>query len=167
MPDGSNGFQHTCIRKVVLVENVVDGALRHGVNGLLEERGQTQLKLHEIAHEHHEVLCEVLELYQVHLHILQLVAVFPDAGIYFLKETLVGFIQFFQHLAAMRLFTKAQLVVLRWYAQGCFVRSQIGKHGQIGYTQVGCDGCLEVNSHQSHVVFHATRLRFVGLSFEY
>ena len=122
LPDGSDRLQHARIREVVLVENVVDGALCHRVNGLLEERGKAQFKLHKIAHEHHEVLCEVLELYQIHLNILQLMAIFPDAGIYFLKEVVVCFIQFFQHFAAMRLLSKAQLIVLCWYTQRRFVR---------------------------------------------
>ena len=58
-----HGLYHSRVFVVVLMKDIIDGLLSHTVNGALEKRRQSQLELHQVAREHHEVLRESLELY--------------------------------------------------------------------------------------------------------
>ena len=76
-----HGLQGTGIREVVLIEDIVHGLSSHLIQGVLHEARQTELELHQVADEHHEILAEGLELLEINIHILQLLAVLADAGI--------------------------------------------------------------------------------------
>ena len=66
------GLDDANIRIVVLCKDVVHRFLRHAVERLLHEVRQAELELHEVTHEHHQVLAEALELDKVGLDILHL-----------------------------------------------------------------------------------------------
>ena len=70
----NNGLEHICLFKVVLVKDIVDGLLCHRIERLLHEPRQTEFELHEIAREHHDILCETLELQKISLCILHFLA---------------------------------------------------------------------------------------------
>ena len=167
LPNGDNGFENAGVGEVVLRENVCHGFLGHVVDGFFEERGQAEFEFHEVTHEHHDVLREVLELYEIDLHVLQLMTIAANALVDFFKEAVVGFIQFFEHFAAVCFFAHAQFVVLCGHSEGGFKHAQIGQHGQIGDAELCSQGGLEVDSDEGHIVFHAACFRGGCLSFKY
>ena len=80
---------------------------------------------------------KALELDKIRLHILQAAAVFADAGIYLFKETVIGLIQFLQHLLALAFLAHTELVVHRRHMERALKHTQIGEHGQVVDTQIG------------------------------
>ena len=107
----NHGLQYAGIREIVLVEDVVHGLCSELIEGLLHEAWQTELELHQVAHEHHQILGEVLELDEIGIDILELLAVLADAGINLLEKVIVGIIEVLHHLLDLSLFTDAQTVV--------------------------------------------------------
>ncbi len=90
--DGDNGLEHVGLLEVVLVEDVTDGLLGHRVEGLLHKSRQTELELHQIAREHHDVLCKALELQEIGLCVLYLLATTVEALVDLLEEGIVHLI---------------------------------------------------------------------------
>ena len=72
LTDGDNGLEHVRLLEVVLVKDVVDGLLSHRVESLLHKARQTELELHQVARQHHDVLREALELQEIGLCVLYL-----------------------------------------------------------------------------------------------
>ena len=134
LTESHHGLQGTGIREIVLVEDIIHGLCCHLIQGVLHEARQTELELHQVADEHHQVLAEALELLQINIHILQFLAVLANAGIDFLKPALVGAIDIAHHLSDVRLFADAKTVVDGWHMETGLEDTQLWQHGQIGDT---------------------------------
>ena len=74
-----DSLQHARIGEVILVEDVIHSLLRHIIERFLHEGRKAELELHQVAHQHHQVLREGLELYQIYIDILQFLAILTDA----------------------------------------------------------------------------------------
>ena len=129
LPNGDNGFENAGVGEVVLREDVCHGFLGHVVDGFFEERGQAEFEFHEVTHEHHDVLREVLELYEIDLHVLQLMTIAANALVDFFKEAVF-------HAACFRggcLSFKYggedshnELMFQKWWIFFCACRDQVG-----------------------------------------
>ena len=71
-----HAFKNGWISKVVFIKDVVHGFFGHCVDGLLHETWQTELEIHQVACKHHNLLSKALELQEVCLGILNLLAAF-------------------------------------------------------------------------------------------
>ena len=129
-----HGFQHTGIREIILSEDIFYSFSSQLVKRILHEARQTELKLHQVAHQHHQILREVLELDEIYIDILQFVAVLTDTGIYFLEEGIIRIIDILHHFFHLSLFANTQTVVDRRNMQTCLEDTQVWQHGQIGDT---------------------------------
>ena len=160
---GHDGFHHASILVVVAVEDVRHRFLGHGVDGFFHERRHTELEFHEVAHQHHKVLGEALELDKVRLHILHLAAVFLDALVNFSEKVVLSLVQVLKHLSTMLFLARTQLVVQRRHTQSGFEQAKVWQHGQIGDTDILGNGCLKIDAHKRHIVFHTAGLGAVIL----
>ena len=129
LADIEHHLDNSCILVVVLGKDFLHGLLGHRVDGALEERRHTQLELHEITHQHHQVLGKALELYEVHLYVLYLTAVLTNTGINLFEEEVVNLVELFEHLLAVALLTNTQLIVLGGHMQRRLEHTQVGQHG--------------------------------------
>ena len=91
---------HTFILPAHLGQDVVNGLFSHAAKELLEYARHTELPLHEVADEHHQVLAEALEHEQVSLHIVDVSYILLDGVVDFLEEAVRKIIDFNQHLLA-------------------------------------------------------------------
>ena len=78
------------------------------------------------------LVCEVLELDEIYIDILQFVAVLTDTGIYFLKEGIIRIIDILHHFLHLKPFRQSQAIVDRRNMQTCLEDTQVWQHGQIG-----------------------------------
>ena len=75
----------------------------HFTHSLGEERRHAELPLHQVTHEHHEILAEVLEHDEIGLYILHLPAALFHAGIHLGKERGWQVVHVHEQLLAMLL----------------------------------------------------------------
>ena len=129
-----HGLEHAGIREIVLVEDIVHSLCSELIEGLLHKVGQTKLELHQVAHAHHQILGEVLELDEIGIDILEFLAVLADAGINLLEKVIVGIIDVLHHLLDLCLLANAQTVVDGRNMEAGLEDTEVWKHSQIGDT---------------------------------
>ena len=122
----------------------------------MEERGQTELPLHEVAHEHHEFLRESLKQEEVVTHIVHVAAVALDAQVDFLEEVVFETVNLAEHFAATVFLAQTQTVVDRGYMQRLLEYAQVGQCREIADAEVGGNHSLIVDADEHHEVLHAT-----------
>ena len=76
------------------------GLFGHATEQFLENARHTELPLHEVTDEHHQVLAEALEHEQVSLHIVDVSYILLDGVVDFLEEAVRKIVDFNQHLLA-------------------------------------------------------------------
>ena len=74
--------------------DVVDCFFGEPLEGALEESGLAELPFDRVTHRHHEFLCKSLELVEVCLHVLQILAAALDAIVDFCKEAVGDAVDF-------------------------------------------------------------------------
>ena len=130
-PDGNAGSAHAIVLPIVLRKDLVNLLCRHLPQGSTEETGQAHLPLHEVAHQHHQVLTEALELYEITLCVLYLVAMLADAAVDLGKEIVADAVNTLYELAAMLLLGNAKFVVNRRYPVCLLEDAQVGQSTKI------------------------------------
>ena len=110
---GNHGLHYPRLSEVILIIYAVDRFLRHLIKSFLEKARKAELELHQVTHEHHEVLGESLELHKVNLHVLELMATAADALVNLLEEVIAHGIHILKHLLASCLLANTQAVVYR------------------------------------------------------
>ena len=128
------GFQHTGIREIILSEDVFNCFSSQFVKRIFHEARQTEFKLHQVAHQHHQILSEVLELDEIYIDILQFMTILTDTGIDFLEEGIISIIDILHHFLHLCLLANTQTVVDRRNMQTCLENTQVWQHRQIGDT---------------------------------
>ena len=160
LTDSDDGLHDTGVGVVVFVEDVVDGLLGHGVEHLLHEAWEAEFELHQVACEHHEFLCEALELEEVGLCVLYLLAAFAEAGVDLFEEIVVHAVHLFEHVFAAAAFAYAEFVVDSGHFEGGLEDAEVGEGSEACDAEVGCHGGLEVDADEGHEVFHAANASF-------
>ena len=79
--------------------NIVNRLLRHPVKRLLEYRRHTELPLHQISHQHHQVVGKTLIHKQIRLDIILRTAITLHGAVDLLKETFIQSVVLHQHFA--------------------------------------------------------------------
>ena len=161
LADCHDSLKSSGVGVVVLGEDFAHCLLRHLVERVLEERGKAELKLHEVAHKHHQILCESLELHKVSLNVLHLAAVLADALIDFLEEQIVRAVYLLEHLTASCLLSHSELVVDGRNVERGLEHAEVRQSGKVCDTHIGSYRCLEIHTHKLHVVFHSSSLVIV------
>ena len=101
-----------------------------------EETGQSHLPLHQVTHQHHQVLAKALELNEVALGVLDLVTMLFDAAVDFSEERVADFVDALYKLAAMFLFGNAEFVIDGSDVVGLLEDSQVRKSAKIIYAKM-------------------------------
>ena len=98
--DSYTSLMNTIVFPRCFVHNVVNGFFSHGTEHLLQNHWHTEFPLHQVSDKHHQVLTESLEHEQVCLYIVDVLDIFLDGCIDFLKERIWQAIDIGQHLFA-------------------------------------------------------------------
>ena len=159
LTDISASLAHTVILPVCFGKYIMHSLFRHAPHGLLKEARDTELPLHQVADNHHQILAEALKHEQVSLDVIHRLAVLLHGIVYFLKERLAEAVDFHQHLAATRLFSDATLVVLRRDFQGPLKDRHSRQKIYIADSQLRSNHSLIIHTDQRHEVFHSTHAR--------
>ena len=120
--------------------NIVYRFLCHTIQSLLKDRRHTKLPLHQISHQHHQIIGKSLIHEQIRLNIILSAAVTFHGRVDFLKEVLVQPIILHQHFARSRFFGQSQFTVLSRNFKQTFEVSYVRQEADISDTEV-C-GCL-------------------------
>ena len=82
-----------------LCANIVDRFLSHAIKCFLKDRRHTELPLHQISHQHHQVVGKTLIHKQIRLDIILRTAITLHGAVDLLKETFIQSVVLHQHFA--------------------------------------------------------------------
>ena len=159
----SASLTYAIILPVYFCQNVMHSFFCHVTKHLLKYPWHTELPLHQVTHEHHQVLAESLEHEKIVLYIVHIAAVALDRTINLLEESFRQTINIHQHLAAACTLCDTKFVILRRNFQCAFEYSQIRQEVNVTDTQLSCHYCLIIHTNQRHEVFHSAHTyRFIS-----
>ena len=128
--------------------DVVYGFFGHAAQCSLEDGRHAEFPLHQVSHQHHQVIGEALIHKEITLYVVLRTAVLLDGSINFLEEVFTDAVVLHQHLARSGLFRLSQAASLRGDFEQTLEVGYIRHKADIGDAQVGGYYRLEVDACQ-------------------